>query len=110
MIGRRHVIHSLASLTTLGAAARAQPAARIYRLGWLRSIVPSASDVYSIAVPRALSQLGWVEGQNLRIEVRYAEGRMDRMPALARELVALPCDVIIAGGSGATRAAIEATR
>jgi putative tryptophan/tyrosine transport system substrate-binding protein len=99
-----------AGLWLATSASRAQTAGRVYRLGWLRSIVPSASDIYSTGVPRALRRLGWIEGQNLSIEVRYAEGRMERMPALARELVALPCDAIIAGGSGATRAAMAATR
>jgi putative tryptophan/tyrosine transport system substrate-binding protein len=99
-----------AGLWPAASASRAQTAGRVYRLGWLRSIVPSASDIYSTGVPRALRQLGWIEGQNLNIEVRYAEGRMERMPVLARELVALRCDAIIAGGSGATRAAMAATR
>jgi len=107
---RRLFMRATASSLLLAAArSRAQTPGRVYVLGWLRPIVPSGSDLYSTGLPRALRPLGWVEGQNLRIEVRYAEGQMQRMPALARELVALGCDAIIAGGSGATRAAKEAT-
>ena len=110
MTHRRLFIRATASSLLLAAArARAQTPGRVYVLGWLRSIAPSASDGFATGLPRALQPLGWVEGQNLRIEVRYAEGQMERMPALARELVALRCDVIIAGGSGATRAARDAT-
>jgi putative ABC transport system substrate-binding protein len=56
-----------------------------------------------------LRELGYVEGKNIVIEYRYAEGKQDRVPALAAELVRLKVDVIVTGGSTATRAAKEAT-
>lgn len=110
MIDRRAFVHgATGSLLLAAVASRAQPAPRVYRLGWLRSITSSASDPVLTLLPRALAQLGWIEGQNLKLDVRHAEGQMERLPALARELVALRCDAIVAGGTGATRAAREAT-
>src|SRR4029434_1736112 len=61
------------------------------------------------AFPQGLSELGYVEGKNIIIEYRYAEEKLDRLPALAAELVRLKVDVIVTGGSGNTRAAKEAT-
>ena len=59
---------------------------------------------------QGLHDLGYVEGQNLVMEYRYAEGKAERLPALAAELVRLPVDVIVAGGTAAIRAAQHATR
>jgi putative ABC transport system substrate-binding protein len=110
MGSRRRFMHSLAaSLALLGSAARSQPAGRVFRLGLLRPTSPIASEFMATGIPNALRQQGWVEGQNLQIEVRYAEGRMERLPALARELVALRCDAVVAVGIGAARAAREAS-
>jgi putative ABC transport system substrate-binding protein len=81
----------------------------VYRLGLLRPNAPSPSEFMSVGIPNALRQAGWIEGQNLRIETRFADGRLDRLPALARELVAQRCDAIIAVGIGAVRAARDAT-
>jgi ABC-type uncharacterized transport system substrate-binding protein len=58
---------------------------------------------------RGLRKLGWTLGSSLRIEYRYAEGEVDRLPALAAELVRLPVDVIVARGGAAVRAARQAT-
>ena len=59
---------------------------------------------------QGLHDLGYVEGQNLIIEARYAEGSLERLRDLADELVRLKVDVIVAGGATATRAAQHATR
>jgi putative ABC transport system substrate-binding protein len=61
------------------------------------------------ALQQGLRKLGYIEGQNIKIEYRYAEGRFERLPVLASELVLLKVDVILTGGSTATRAAKEAT-
>ena len=62
------------------------------------------------AFRQGLRELGYVEGQNLVIEYRYAEGRDERLPDFAAELVRLKVDVIVAGGAAAIRAAQHATR
>ena len=61
------------------------------------------------AFRQGLRELGYVEGKNIVIEYRYAEGKLDRLPALAAELVRLKVDVIVTAGPTATRAAKEAT-
>ena len=57
-----------------------------------------------------MRDLGYVEGQNLTIEYRYAEGKAERLPELAAELLRFPVEVIVAAGAAATRAAQHATR
>ncbi len=88
-------------------AAGAQPPAKVPRIGILR--VPSPPDPNAEAFRKGLRELGYVEGQNIAIEYRTAEGRPDRLPALAGELVTLKVDVIVAGGSVAVQAAKQAT-
>ena len=83
-------------------AAEAQPAGRVYRVGFL-----SAAGVEPFR--EALRELGYVEGQNLVLEVRLAAGRLDRLPALAADLVAAKVDVIAAASPPAIQAAKEAT-
>ena len=76
--------------------AEAQPARRAHRVGILIPGAPAPSDrvTVSFQVPAALRDLGYVEGQNLVIERRYAGGSRDRLSGLARELVQLPVDVV----------------
>ncbi len=93
-------------------AAKAQQAGRTYRLGILQPTTPRAtSDPTALAnrIVTSLRKLGYVEGQNLVVEQRYAEGELDRLPGLARELVQLRPEVILAVGSAAIRAAKDAT-
>ena len=106
MIDRRQFIH-IVSVSLLGApcVAAAQPAGKIYRLGLLRPAVPAEPS----RVLPILRELGYVEGQNLVVELRHADGQLDRLPALARELVALRVDVILSVSAAATRAAMAAT-
>jgi len=61
------------------------------------------------AFRQGLRELGYVEGKNIFIEWRYADGKLDRLPSLAAELVRFKVDVIVTGGSSATRPAKEAT-
>ena len=90
-------------------AAEAQPRAKVPRIGLLRFAVPNAPQVQ--ALRQGLRDLGWVEGQNLAIEVRSAEGKVEQLPGLAAELVRLGVDLIFTSGPEATlRAASEATR
>ena len=70
---------------------------------------PSANSARIEAFRQGLRELGYVEGKNIVIEWRYAEGKLDRLPALAAELVRLKVDVIVTTGPTVTRAAKEAT-
>ena len=93
-------------LLTAPPGAEAQRAGRVYRLGFLHEASPLPTDgrTSTAGIPAALRELGYLEGQNLVIERRYAEGVLDRLPALARELVQLGVDVIVPVG-GAAKAA-----
>jgi putative tryptophan/tyrosine transport system substrate-binding protein len=86
-------------------AAGAQQLRKIPRIGYLGETPGPHVD----ALRQGLQDLGYVEGQNLVIEYRSAEGKNERLPALAAELVGLPVDVIIAPGGQASRAAKHAT-
>jgi ABC-type uncharacterized transport system substrate-binding protein len=80
-------------------AAEAQPAAKVPRIGILRSGSPP--DPFVDAFRQGLRELGYVEGQNISIEYRWAEGRDERLPGLTADLIRLGVDVIVAGGSQA---------
>jgi ABC-type uncharacterized transport system substrate-binding protein len=92
-------------------AATAQPVGKIQRIGVLTAA--SQGDARAAhaweGFQHTLRDLGWVEGQNVAFEFRFAEGQLERFPALAAELVQLHVDVIVAGGNIATRAAKHGT-
>lgn len=88
-------------------AAEAQQPAKVARIGYLESGDPGTPLVE--AFRQGLRDLGWVEGQNIAIEVRAAEGKYDRLPELAAELVRLKVDVIFASSTPAALAAKHAT-
>jgi putative ABC transport system substrate-binding protein len=95
-------------LFALGSLCEAQqPTARI---GYLSVLSPSSDKTRSDAFRRGLRELGYIEGQNINIESRYAEGDLKRLPSLAKELASLKLDVIVAGGSTAIGAIKKATR
>src|SRR5262249_15133221 len=91
---RRTFITSLASgLLAAPRIADAQPAGKVYRIGYLSSGGSSpARSLLTEAFRQGLRELGWVEGQNIVIDYRSAEGRFDRLPDLAAELVRLKVD------------------
>jgi putative tryptophan/tyrosine transport system substrate-binding protein len=94
-------------------AAEAQQAGPVHRIGLLHPFVPpppSESDARAEAFRQELHALGYVEGQNLVMEIRYAEGSEERLRDLAAELVRLQVDVMVAMGPAASRAAQHATR
>ena len=92
-------------------AADAQPSTNVHRIGLLRSGTPPAGpDPNLEAFRQGLRELGYVEGQNLVLEVRYAAGNDERLPELAAELVRLPVEVLVASGTAAIHAAQQATR
>jgi putative ABC transport system substrate-binding protein len=90
-------------------AAEAQQAAKIVRIGWL-ALNLAASPQLPEAFLQGLRDLGYVEGRNVVIEYRDAEGKPERLPALAAELVALKVDVIVAGSTVQALVAKQATR
>jgi putative ABC transport system substrate-binding protein len=89
-------------------ASHAQQGGRVYRLGILRPTAPLSTDDEA-RISAALGDLGYVDGQNLVVERRYAQGKMDRLPELARELVRARVDAIVAVSATAVRAAKGAT-
>ena len=76
-----------------GAQQKAMPV-----VGFLNSTAPGAFEPYAAAFHQGLSETGWVEGQNIAIEYRWAEGHYDRLPVLAADLVDRKVDVIVASG------------
>ena len=98
-----------AMLFALCSSAEAQQPAKVPRIGFLTVETLSAFSTRADAFRQGLRELGYAEGKNLVIEWRYADGKLDRLSALAAELVKLKVDVIVTGGSGSTRPANEAT-
>ena len=107
MMGRRPFIATAGVILAAALqAAMAQPAERVYRLGILHPGTLVSSDPFiANAFSNPLRELGYVEGQNLIIERKYADGDFDRLPGLALELVRRRVDVILAVGSPGVRAA-----
>ena len=106
---RRDTVLALLALGAAPFAAEAQQAAKVPRIGYLANN-PATSPRLREAFLQGLRDLGYVEGRNLVIEYRDAEGKADRLPALAAELVALKVDVIVASGTLAALAAKQTTR
>jgi putative ABC transport system substrate-binding protein len=90
------------------AVAQAQQAKKVPRIGYLGAASASANAARIEAFRQGMRELGYVEGKNIFIEWRFAEGKLDRLPSLANELVNLKIDVIVSGGPAVTRAANEA--
>jgi putative ABC transport system substrate-binding protein len=106
MLNRRRFLQAVsASLLAAPIAAAAQPAGKVPRIGVLSSAVNPTTDAFR----QGLRGAGYVDGQNLQIEYRSAERNVDRLPALAADLVRLKVDVIVTMGGLATRAAKDAT-
>jgi putative ABC transport system substrate-binding protein len=89
-------------------AARAQQASKVYRIAFFTAGSLEGAPALRAFV-EGLKQLGWIEGNNITIEYRYADNRLDRLPELAAELVRLNVDVIVAAGTLAPLAAKRAT-
>jgi putative ABC transport system substrate-binding protein len=94
----------------LCSSADAQQAAKVYWLGVLSAVDAASFSDNADALRQSLRDLGYVEGQNLATEYRYAEGKIDRLPELAAELVRLKVNVIVASSSPAAFASRDATK
>ena len=91
--------------------AEAQQPKKVPRIGYLSKVDPATESARAEAIRLALRELGYIEGQNIATEYRYAEGKRDRFPELAAELVRLKVDIIVAAGGDRTiRAAKNATK
>ena len=92
-------------------SASAQQPKKVFRIGYLSASDPASESTRSEAIRLALRDLGYIEGQNIAIEYRYAEGKIDRYAELAAELVRLKVDIIlVAGGTGVIQAAKNGTK
>src|SRR3990172_1831051 len=98
-----------AVLFALSLPAEPQQPKKVPRIGFLATVSPSTISDRVEAFRQGLRELGYVEGKNIVIEWRYAEGKADRLPGLAAELVRLKVDLIVTAGSPVTRSAKEAT-
>src|SRR5918994_1270282 len=88
-----------------------QPVRTPARIGYLSPGTRTSESARSEAIRQALRELGYIEGQNIATEYRYAEGKRDRFPELAAELVRLKVDVlVVAGGNSPVRAVKNATK
>src|SRR5215510_15251103 len=92
-----------------GTLAQGQQTKKVPRIGYLSGNSPASELARTETLRQGLLELGYVEGKNIVIEWRYAEGKLDRLSALAADLVRLKVDVIVTGGTGSTRSANEAT-
>ena len=106
---RAFLCGSIATAFAAPLAAEAQQAGKTARIGYLEFGSAAPGTPFVEAFRRGLRELGWIEGQNIAIEVRYAEGRQDRLPAFAADLVRLKVDLIFASTTPAALAAKQAT-
>jgi putative tryptophan/tyrosine transport system substrate-binding protein len=101
---RRGFIALIGGVATWPLAARAQPTGKVPTIGFLGTTTASAWGPWTAAFVQRLRELGWIEGRNLAIEYRWADGRTGRFAEIAAEFVRLKVDVIVAGGSAAVGA------
>jgi putative ABC transport system substrate-binding protein len=94
---------------TFPAPLRAQQSGRLARVARLSPLTEAAEQPMIDALRAGLRELGWVEGQNLTLELRFGEGQLDRLPALAERLVRDEVDVIVTGSTPGALAAKRAT-
>ena len=111
-VGRRQFLVAAGALLAAPLVADAQQPAKVHRIGFLSfvSLTPSVSHIIDGAFRRGLRDLGYVEGENLIVEWRWAEGRVDRLHDLAAELVRQKVELIVAGAAPVPHAAQKATR
>jgi len=106
---RRGFLAAASALLAAPLAANAQQPAKLRRLGYL-AFNNAASGGHILATFRqALGELGWIDGKHIIIETRFANGEVDRLPALANELLSLNIDLMVAGSSASTQASKSAT-
>ena len=111
MMDRRKFVGSMVTLAVTSRPLHAQPTGKVWRIGYIGTApltTPEQAHLWDTFL-EALRKLGYVEGKNLAIELRYSGGNIERFPALAAEMVRLDVDVIVVGSAPGARAAKEAT-
>jgi len=108
-IARRKFLATLGGAAAWPLAARAQQASKLPTIGFLGAATASVAGQWFAAFVKRLHELGWMEGRNVAIEVRWAEGRSERYAEIAAEFVRLNVDVIVTVGTPASLAAKQAT-
>jgi putative ABC transport system substrate-binding protein len=109
LVQRRGFLLAVGALLAAPRVAEAQQAGKVYRIGYLSAPTRASVEQALGAFLRKLRELGLVEGQNLVIEYRWADGKAERLPDLAAELVQLKVDLIVAPAGSAALAAKKAT-
>ena len=107
---RRHALMGLAALAAAPRLASAQPAGKAFRIGYLQGSTREQQAHLVKAFVDGLGELGYRDGQNIMIEYRFADAKLERLPALAAELVRLNVDVILTGTNAPTVAAHQITK
>src|SRR5829696_3304795 len=107
---RRELLVALAALAAACRSSHAQEGGKVYRLGMLEPVPAAENGANLTALREGLRKLGYVEGKNLVIDYRSADGRAERFPELASELVRSKVDLIVTRGTPAAQAAKEASR
>src|SRR5687767_10839666 len=107
-MNKRDTLVALLAFSATPFRSIAQQSAMIPRIGLLIASAPPAMAPRVEAFRQGLRELGYIEGKNILVETRYADGKADRLPALAAEFVRLDVAVILSSGPTATRAAKEA--
>jgi putative ABC transport system substrate-binding protein len=97
-------------LLTVAVVTEAQQPKKVPRIGYLWPGNPTSETTDSEAIRQALRELGYIEGQSIAFEYRYADGKPDRFPELAAELVRLKVDIIVVAGNAPIRVAKNATK
>jgi len=113
MSSRRQCITALAAFVLIAplAALAQRPPPKVPRIGYLEASMPqNGSSRFLEDFRQGLRELGYVEGKNVVLDIRFAEGKLDRLPALADELVRLNVDVLVAVNSPSVKAAKQATQ
>jgi putative ABC transport system substrate-binding protein len=106
---RRFLLTSLAGALAAPLASEAQQAGKVYRIGLLLTTAPGENAHTVKALEQGLRELGYVEGRNLVLERRFAEGQQERLPTLAGDLVRLNVDIIVTGSNPVIAAVKQAT-
>jgi putative tryptophan/tyrosine transport system substrate-binding protein len=106
---RREFIGFLGGAAAWPLAARAQPAGKPPTIGWLVASTKPATTQWMAAFAQRLRELGWIDGRNVAVDYRWADGRPERMIEIAAEFVRMHVDIIVTGGTPAVIAAKEAT-